>query len=167
MKPADDRHLEQAEAHCQIHRQMMKRCRNWISVTMSTVFLAACGGPDLPPLAYTPPVAPTPEKALQGARNAANEERLTGFIEVSGIREGESLGPGEYMLCLRGAASSFQPRQTYAVFFNNDEYKGVRLSVILDECEKQTFSPLPPDVKSNDKSDPKAKKERISSISLR
>jgi hypothetical protein len=28
------------------------------------------------------------------------------------------------------------------VFFDNDEYKGERLPVILDECEKQSYRPI-------------------------
>ena len=122
----------------------MKRARNWLVVTMSTGLLAACGGIDLPAAVDTPLAVPTPDKALEGARKAADEEKLTGLIEVSGIREGKSLGPGEYMLCLRGSPSPLEPHRTYAVFFNNDEYRGVRLSIIMDECESQAFNPLPP-----------------------
>jgi hypothetical protein len=123
---------------------MIKRSRNWLVVTMSAALLAACGGVDIPPAVDTPLVAPTPEKALEGARKAADEEKLTGLIEVSAVREGKSLGPGDYMLCLRGSPSPLEPHRTYAVFFNNDEYRGVRLSIILDECESQAFNPLPP-----------------------
>ncbi len=136
---------------------MTKRSRNWLFVTVSAVLLSACSGADLPPMIDTPLVAPTPEKALAGAHSAADEEKLTGFIEVSEAREGKSLGPGDYMLCLRGSPSPSEPRRTYAVFFVNDDYKGVRLSVILDECEKQAFSPLPP--KPPPKEEPASKSE--------
>jgi hypothetical protein len=120
---------------------MTKRFRNWLLVPMSAAVLAACGTA-LPPAIDTPIAPPTPEKALTGAYQAVDEERLTGYIEASAVREGKSLGPGEYMLCLRGSPSPMVPRRTYAVFFSNDEYKGVRLSIMLDECEKQEFSPL-------------------------
>jgi hypothetical protein len=30
-----------------------------------------------------------------------------------------------------------------AVFFDNNDYKGLRLSVILDDCEKQNYRPFP------------------------
>jgi hypothetical protein len=149
-------YFEQAETRRQADRdyQMIKRSRNWLFVTVSAALLAACGA-DLPPLVDTPLVPPAPDKALKGTYQAVDEEKLTGFIEVSEVREGKSLGPGEYMLCLRGSPSPFSPRRTYAVFFNNDEYKGVRLSVILDECEKQVFSPLPP--KPPPKDEPESK----------
>jgi hypothetical protein len=136
----------------------MRRSANWLLVAMSAALLSACGA-DLPPMVDTPPVAPAPEKALEGAHKAADEEKLTGPIEVSEAREGKSLGPGDYMLCLRGSSSPSEPRRTYAVFFNNDEYKGVRLSIILDECEKQTFSPLPPKPPSKDEALSKSGRE--------
>jgi hypothetical protein len=164
MKCASNYYLEQdclgqAETHRQADRdrRMIKRSRNWLLVTVSAALLTACGQ-DLPPAIDTPLVAPAPDKALKGAYQAVSEEKLTGFIEVSEVREGKSLGPGEYLLCLRGAPSPFTPRRTYAVFFDNDEYKGVRLSVILDECEKQAFSPLPPKPPSkDDKDEPESK----------
>jgi hypothetical protein len=90
-----------------------------------------------------PPVAPAPEKALAGARTAANIERLIAPIEVSEVRQADSLGPGEYMLCIRGSRTPTEPRRTYAVFFHNDDYKDTRPSVIMDECETQAYSPLP------------------------
>jgi hypothetical protein len=64
-------------------------------------------------------------------------------IEVSAVRQGRSVGPGDFMLCIRGARSPTDPRLTYAAFFQNDEYKDIRPSVILDECEKQAYTPLP------------------------
>jgi hypothetical protein len=67
---------------------------------------------------------------------------LVGLIEFSKVREADPpLGPGRYVLCVRSAS---EIRRTYAVFFDNDEYKGSRMSVILDGCEKQAFAPLPP-----------------------
>jgi hypothetical protein len=157
MKCVNCNRLEQPEILRLVDRdhQMTKRSRNWLLVTTSSVLLAACGA-DLPPAVDTPLAAPTPEKALAGAHQAADEEKLTGLIEVSEAREGKSLGPGEYMLCLRGSSSPSDPRRTYAVFFNNDEYKGVRLSIILDECEKQAFSPLPPKMPPKDESNSKS-----------
>src|SRR5271166_2307921 len=53
-------------------------------------------------------------------------------------------GPGQYFICLREANPPPDKRHRYySVFFDNDTYKGSRLSVIMDECETQAFSPLP------------------------
>jgi hypothetical protein len=89
---------------------------------------------------YVAPSAPTLAAALKGAKQAVAEEKLTGFIEVSDVR-GSDHGPGRFLLCLRGA-SGFSPRRTYAAFFDDDSYKGVRLAVMVDDCEKQEFRPL-------------------------
>jgi hypothetical protein len=89
---------------------------------------------------YVPPSAPTLAAALKGAEQAAAEEKITGFIEISDVRESDH-GPGRFVLCLRGA-SGFSPRRTYAVFFDDDNYKGVRMSVIVDDCENRDFRPL-------------------------
>jgi hypothetical protein len=107
--------------------------------------LAGCGffGPNLPPLPDIPVAPPSPEKALAGARIAAGAERLIEPIEVSEVRQADSLAAGEYELCIRGSRTPTDSRRTYAVFFHNDDYKDTRPSVILDKCETQTYSPLP------------------------
>jgi hypothetical protein len=108
--------------------------------------LAGCGffEPDLPPLPDIPVAAPSLEKALAGARTAASAERLIEPIEVSEVRQADSLAMGEYELCIRGARTPTDSRRTYAVFFHNDDYRDTRPSVILDKCETQAYSPLPP-----------------------
>jgi len=69
------------------------------------------------------------------------EEKLVGPVEVSAVRPA-LVGPGQYLLCLRGTHSPSEPPRTHAVFFNNDVYKGSRLSAINEACETQVFSPL-------------------------
>ncbi len=96
---------------------------------------------DLPPASYVPPSPPSAKAEYDGANQAAFEEKLTGSVEISDVRESDH-GPGRYLVCLRGADSSFSSRHTYAVFFENDDYKGVRMSVMVDECEKQSFRPF-------------------------
>jgi hypothetical protein len=89
---------------------------------------------------YVAPSAPTLAAAIAGAKQAAAEEKITGFIEISDVRESDH-GPGRFVLCLRGA-SGFSPRRTYAVFFDDDKYKGVRLAVMVDDCERRVFRPF-------------------------
>jgi hypothetical protein len=91
---------------------------------------------------YVPPSPPTLAAAREGIKKAAMEEKLTGFIEMSDPRQSDH-GPGRFVLCLRGAESEGSPRRTYAVFFENEDYKGVRMSVMIDDCEKQDYRPLP------------------------
>jgi len=77
----------------------------------------------------------------EGARKAVAEEKLTGLIEISEVRESDH-GPGRFIVCLRGAEQASSPRRTYAVFFDDEIYKGVRLSVMVDDCEKRDFRPF-------------------------
>jgi hypothetical protein len=91
----------------------------------------------------TPPAPPLQEKALAGARTGAGIEKLIEPIEVSQVREANSLGAGEYMLCIRGSRTPTDPRRTYAVFFHNDDFRDTRPSVIMDGCETQAYGPLP------------------------
>jgi hypothetical protein len=42
---------------------------------------------------------------------------------MSDLRQSDH-GPGRFVVCMRGANSEFSPRRTYAVFFDNEAYKG-------------------------------------------
>ena len=113
------------------------------SAILSCLVVAACSsasdGPAPPPRVR--PSAPSPEAALAGAKVAVVEEKLVGLVEVSAVRPAV-VGPGQYFLCLRGAQSPSGPRRTHAVFFNNDDYRGSRLSAINEACEAEAFRPL-------------------------
>ena len=126
-----------------------------------------------------PPSAPAQDAVISGLKAAASEAKLTAPLEASTVRPTDH-GPGQFFACLKGTvlpspsakvaaddtareASIFyrppplpssEPRVVYlAVFFNNDDYKGARQSVIIDACETQQFtpvdlSPAPPPPKS-------------------
>jgi hypothetical protein len=123
---------------------MNVRPPSWLLIVVAALLTACSSGSDLPSAApLAAPAAPTPEKAIAGARAAATAEKLIDPIEFSAALQGKSLSAGDYMLCIRGARSPSEPRLTFAVFFYNGEYKDVRPSVILDACETQAYSPLP------------------------
>ena len=112
-------------------------------VALLCLALAACS-PQVEPTfigTYVPPSAPTLAAIREGIKKAVAEEKLTGFIEMSDLRQSDH-GPGRFELCIRGTRSESSPRRTYAVFFSNDDYKGVRMSVMIDDCEKQDYRPL-------------------------
>jgi hypothetical protein len=69
----------------------------------------------------------SPGAVREGIKKAAMEEKLTGFIEMSDLRQSDH-GPGRFALCIRGTGSASGPRRTYAVFFENEDYKGVRMT---------------------------------------
>ena len=85
---------------------------------------------------------PTMDAASKGITRAAAEEKLTGPIEMSDLRQTDH-GPGRFVLCMRGLQSKDGRIGYYAVFFDNNDYKGSRMSVIMDNCEKQDYRPVP------------------------
>jgi hypothetical protein len=85
---------------------------------------------------------PTEAAAGEGIKKATTDEKLTGPIERSDVRETDH-GPGRFILCIRGVDAKYRRLRTYGVFFDNNEYKGVRISVMIDDCEKQNYRPVP------------------------
>jgi hypothetical protein len=76
-----------------------------------------------------------------GATLAAAEAKLIAPLQISAVRPTDHGGPGSYYVCVREATPPPDQRQRYyAAFFDNDTYKGSRLSVIMDGCETQMFS---------------------------
>jgi hypothetical protein len=115
-------------------------------MTLLAVMLCGCSSADLPTAVYTPPGPPTQSAIVAGIKNAAAEEKLTGALEISDIRPTDR-GQGHFFVCLREVAQSWGSpswgsHYTYAVFFDGDDYKGVRQSVFTEACETQAFSPL-------------------------
>src|SRR5579863_7871146 len=105
--------------------------------------LAACSpGVQLPPPVYIPPLMPSTTAASEGIKKAAVEAKLIDPTEISDLRQTDH-GPGRFFLCIRGVESKYRQVRTYAVFFDNDVYKGLRIPVILDDCEKQDYRPFP------------------------
>ena len=103
--------------------------------------LSACSvWPDrsvAPPAA--PPENPLTDNALRkGITLAANSAHLAGPLERSSLRKSDH-GPGSSFVCIREmASSSGKQNSPRAVFFDGDAYKGSWLSVIIEECERQT-----------------------------
>jgi hypothetical protein len=109
-----------------------------------SLMLAACSSdPSLPASTYVSPSPPTQNAIVPVATAAAAEAKLAAPLQISAVRQTDH-GPGQYFICLREANPPSDKRQRfYSVFFDNDTSKGSRLSVIMDECETQAFSPLP------------------------
>jgi hypothetical protein len=85
--------------------------------------------------------APEPSKATEGAKKGANDEKLVGPVEVSGVRQASPIAPGVYMSCIRGTNPTVGLRY-YSVFFKNNDYVSSRMSVITESCETQAFIQL-------------------------
>jgi hypothetical protein len=72
-------------------------------------------------------------------KQAATEAKLAGPIEMSDLRPNDH-GVGHFMLCMRGVSNDSRT-STYAVFFDKNDCKALRLPVISDGCEKQNYRP--------------------------
>lgn len=112
-----------------------------ISLLLCSTLAACSTGEPAPPVVYVPPSMPTTEAVTRGIKQAATDAHLIGAIEMSDLRPTDH-GLGHFMLCIRGVSRDSRTG-TYAVFFDNNEYKGLRLPVILDACEKQDYRPVP------------------------
>jgi len=113
-----------------------------ILAVATAIGLSGCSLMDFnDPVKYEQPNPPTRLAELRGVGKAAKEEGLTGDLQISDFRTSD-FGPGRWMICLRGTRAS-QPTY-FAVFFKNEDYKGVRLSVIGEACEVQSYSPTGP-----------------------
>jgi hypothetical protein len=86
---------------------------------------------------YVPPGAPSMSATIAGLKKAIAEEKLEDETEVSDVRVTDR-GLGRYMVCLKGHRDR-EASTYYSVFFDNDEYKGVRESAISDVCAQQSF----------------------------
>jgi hypothetical protein len=107
------------------------------------LLLSACSSVHAAEPTYVPPSPPT-EKAIGAAVAAiATEAKLITPLEISALRPTDH-GPGRYFVCVREVNPPPDTlRRYYSTFLDNDNYKGSRLSVIMDQCELQTYSPAP------------------------
>lgn len=118
---------------------MARRC-----IVLLIFLLSGCSSTpsSLEPV-YTAPSAPT-EKAIGSAvSELTSKAKLVSPVEVSEVRPNDR-GPGSYFVCVKEAnPPSGKPPRYYSAFFDNDTGKGWRLSVIMDQCELQTYGPAP------------------------
>ena len=105
--------------------------------------LGACSSVHTTEPIYVPPSPPT-EKAIGAAVAAiANEAKLVTPLEISALRPNDH-GPGSFFVCVREVnPAPDKPRRYYSTFLDSEIYKGSRLSVIIDQCESQTYGPAP------------------------
>jgi hypothetical protein len=112
-----------------------------VLVLCSTLGACSAGEPP-PPMDYIPPSVPALPAADAAVKTAIAESKLIGAVEISDFRPTD-FGPGRFVACIRGTSSDSRTN-TYAAFFNNNTYLGVRLPVGSDDCEHQNYHPFVP-----------------------
>jgi hypothetical protein len=106
------------------------------------VVLTACATAiDVPP--QPPEPAPRIPAVISDLNNVVGMAKMAQPVEVAGPIEANPISSAPWIICLRSGASEQSKRLVYSVFFKKDgKYDTVRLSVIVDRCEAQTFTPL-------------------------
>lgn len=101
---------------------------------------------------FKPVEAPSQAGIQKGVSIVVKDAKLQQPVEISAVRKTDH-GPGSYYVCLREMnASAERSRNIYSVFFDNEDFKGSRLSVIMDDCEHQFYSPIQIVTTGSDKS---------------
>jgi hypothetical protein len=132
-------------------------------IVAAALTLSGCSLPNsdvsVPAATYVSPSPPSPQAQLKGVAAAAKEEKLAGELEISDPQT-SNFGPGRWVVCMRGTRDS-KPIY-FSVFFENENYKAVRVSVMNEQCERQSFRPAgPPDpVQEPEAKPPEQEKEK-------
>jgi hypothetical protein len=107
--------------------------------------LAACSVSGLLPDWMSPDVA-GPEPAYRyiiatHLKDVVGEPSQNGTFEISSIRRVESLKGASWQVCIKTQKFPLLPRY-YAVFIQRDRIADSRVSVLIDQCELQSFTPF-------------------------
>lgn len=114
----------------------------FVAILLSLLLISCSGTHTTEPI-YVPPSPPTENAIATAVATLAKDGNLVGPLEISAVRPSDH-APGSYFVCVRDVSPSpDKPRRYYSTFFDNDLYRGSRLSVIMDQCELQTYGPAP------------------------
>ena len=94
------------------------------------------------PVAEAPPDAKDMIAAYQAIRSAYAGFKLPGQPEMSPVHRVRGGYLAEWAMCVRNDDAS--KRQYYTFYFKDRKIFEWRLSAIVEGCEGQTFTPLPP-----------------------
>ena len=111
----------------------------WLGVL--SLGLSACSWLDSPRLVGAGPASSAPEpKAIELAVDSVmRSTKLAGDPQVSMVRRANITALADWIVCLRGNTSVFQP---YALFFRGDKLVDYRLAVLADDCGLESYMPI-------------------------
>ena len=87
-------------------------------------------------------IPPTLSAVAADIRKTADDAKLIPPLQVAGPIPANAVSSVPWIICLRSGATEASQRLTYSVFYNNNEFKSFRLSVIIEGCDGQSYSPL-------------------------
>jgi hypothetical protein len=107
--------------------------------------LGACSISGLLP-DWTSPEVAGPEPAYRfiianALPSVVGNPSSAGTFEISGLRRVDSLKGASWLVCLRTQNFPQLPRH-YAVYLQRERIVDSRLSVLIDQCEMQTYLPF-------------------------
>jgi hypothetical protein len=107
--------------------------------------LAACSVSSLLPDWSSPDVA-GPEPAYRYViathiRQVVGEPTDSGTFEISSVRRVDAIKGASWQACIRTQKFPLLP-QYYAVFIQRDRIVDSRVSVLIDQCEMETYTPF-------------------------
>lgn len=76
-----------------------------------------------------------------GAKGIVGDPTRAGTLEISSARRIDSHRGASWLVCLKAQHFPLLPRY-YAVFFQREQIVDSRLSVLIDQCELQAYSPF-------------------------
>lgn len=74
-------------------------------------------------------------------REIVGDNTKVGSLEISSPTRINSLRGASWMVCIKSTGALLLPRY-YAVFFQRAQVVDSRLSVLIDQCELQTYAPF-------------------------
>jgi hypothetical protein len=116
-----------------------------IVTLLLTLALGACSVSGLWPDWQSEDMAgPEPDYRLivtNGLNGIVGSPNIDGTVQISGVRRVSSLKGAAWVVCLRTQQLPLPPRH-YAVFIQRNQIVSSRLSVVIDQCELQTYTPF-------------------------
>lgn len=95
------------------------------------------------PIADPPPDQYDMEAAYKAIRSAYAEFKLSGQPEMSRVHRVRGGYLAEWAICVRN--DNPQQQRYYTFYFKNRKISEWRLSAIVENCETEAFTPLPPE----------------------
>jgi len=112
--------------------------------------LGGCTATELIQNSPSPPIAdlsqPNYRRIVAENIEKVLPNRAEGELEISGLRPVDHLKGAAWLTCLRVDPGG-NPQQ-YAIFIQNDAVIDWRAAVVIDQCHKETYSPLLPDTET-------------------
>lgn len=109
-----------------------------LALTVGACSFSGIGEPEADP----PPDQNDMRAAHAAIRSAYAGLKLSGNPEVSRVHRVRGGYLAEWAICVRNDDAS--QRRYYSFYFKNRKITEWRLSAIVEDCESETFSPLPP-----------------------